>query len=226
MSEDAHIFIVSAPSGTGKTTLNRRLLKAHPSIAMSISYTARPQREGEIDGVDYHFISDGAFRDKIKSGDMLEYAEVFGILYGTALDEVRRIRDLGKSVLLEIDTQGWQQAKPKLQDYRSVFILPPSVEVLWQRLESRGTEGRHVQLRRLFTARDEIACGHLYDHFIINDAVESAYQELEAIVIKGKTCALGPQAGVAWCEKLLAEYEKSPLLQRLSAEFTDTIQGP
>ena len=217
------IHIVSAPSGTGKTTLNRRLLSLHADkIEMSISYTARPKRSHESNGVDYHFITDDTFRTKIDNGDMLEYAEVFGILYGTALDEVKRIQSLGKQVLLEIDTQGWIQAKPKLTDYNSVFILPPSVEALWERLHARGTEQRQVQLKRLMTAKEEISCGHLYDSFLINDNIDQAYADLQDIVINGKSGSLLPDDGRKHCNALLDEFEKSPLLRRLSAEFADT----
>ena len=221
MEKRPNIFVVSAPSGTGKTTLNRRLLRQYDDLEMSISYTARPKRDGEENGRDYHFISDADFRKKIAAGEMLEHAEVFGILYGTALEEMRRIHGLGKNVLLEIDTQGWEQAKPKLTDYLSIFILPPSMEELWRRLERRGTEGRDVQLRRFMTAKDEIACGSLYDRFIINDCVDTAYQKLEDTVIKGKNGGMTHEQGIAFCRGLLEECEKSPVLQRLSAEFAD-----
>ena len=105
------VFVVSAPSGTGKTTLNRRLIKEHDSVEMSVSYTARKPREGEVDGVDYHFVTTERFRKLIDQGQMLEYAEVFGTLYGTSLAEIHRIEAAGKVAMLEIDVQGWRQAR-------------------------------------------------------------------------------------------------------------------
>src|SRR5690606_34180996 len=140
-------------------------------------YTARPRRPMEKDGVDYHFVTPQSFRERMARGEMLEYAEVFGTLYGTSLAEIARIRELGRTVVLEIDVQGWRQAKAKLPEARSIFILPPSIAALWQRLELRGTEPEGVRWRRLETARGEIAEGNLYDYFIVNSDVEAAYEE-------------------------------------------------
>lgn len=219
---DVRVFVISAPSGTGKTTLNRRLIQAHDSVSMSVSYTTRKRRGGERDGVDYHFIDTGRFRELIRQHQMLEYAEVFGTLYGTAVTEIQRIQAAGRTALLEIDVQGWRQAREKLAGAKSVFILPPSIEVLWRRLESRGTESKEVRWRRLMTARSEISCGSLYDFFIINRDLETAYQELEAIVIKGENGKIGNAEGAAFCQQLLAEFDKAPWIQKLSRELADT----
>jgi len=219
------IFVVSAPSGAGKTTLNRRLLKAHSGIMMSVSYTARSPRPGEIDGVDYHYVSDAEFRKLIDADRMLEYATVFGNLYGTSLEEVDRIHSLGKDVLLEIDTQGFGWAKPKIPGAISIFIFPPSIEALWARLEERGTELREVRLRRLMTAKVEIETAHLYDYFIVNDDLDRAFQELQDIVIYGKKGKIDNAAGRAICKTMLAEYENSPLLRSLSAESAGKKPG-
>lgn len=215
------VFVVSAPSGTGKTTLNRRLLGNHEHIQMSVSYTTRKKRRGEVDGVDYHFVTPEYFREQIRKGQMLEYAEVFGTLYGTPLSEITRIQALGKVALLEIDVQGWRQAKEKLKNSMSIFILPPSVETLWKRLEARGTEPKEVRWRRLMTARAEISCGNLYDYFVVNTDLDPAYFELEDIVIKGKRGNITNRAGVAFCQKLLQEFDKAPWIQKLSRELAD-----
>ena len=216
------VFVVSAPSGTGKTTLNRRLIGDFPGhVAMSISYTARPIRAGETNGIDYHFVTVDEFKARIARGEMLEWAEVFGKFYGTSLEEVRRIHALGRTCLLEIDVQGWRQAKVKLEGAKSVFILPPSIEELWKRLEARGTETLAVRWRRLRTAREEIAAGHLYDHFILNDSVESAYSELKAIIINGESGKVPNQQGHAQLDKLLAEFDAAPWIRKLSEQFAD-----
>ncbi len=215
------VFVVSAPSGTGKTTLNRRLLANHEHIQMSVSYTTRKKRKGEVDGVDYHFVTPEYFREQIKKGQMLEYAEVFGTLYGTPLSEIGRIQKLGKVALLEIDVQGWRQAKEKVKHALSIFILPPSVQALWKRLEARGTEPKEVRWRRLMTARAEISSGNLYDYFVVNTDLDPAYKELEDIVIKGKKGKIANRGGAALCQKLLQEFDKAPWLQKLSRELAD-----
>jgi len=222
MKNSSTVYVVSAPSGTGKTTLNRRLLKENPTVEMSISYTARPQRLGETPGVDYHFVSADEFRAKITHGDMLEWAEVFGKLYGTARQELDRIQKNGKKVLLEIDVQGWRQAKTKLNNATSVFILPPSVEALWQRLEQRGTDALDVRWRRLLTAKSEIEAGSLYDYFIVNADLEQAYQDLQDIVINTKKGKIGNAAGTKLCQKLLKEFDSSDWLTKLKRQFADT----
>jgi guanylate kinase len=216
------IFVVSAPSGTGKTTLNRRLIAEHPTqVEMSVSYTTRPRRQGEVEGIHYHYVTADQFRDQIKAGEMLEHAEVFGTLYGTSVAEVKRIQAMGKICLLEIDIQGWRQARQKLPAAKSVFILPPSVEALWSRLEARGTESLAVRWRRFRTARDEIAVGDVYDSFIINETVERAYTELQEIVIKGKTGSTASAEGRRHCQRLLAEFDQAPWIRKLSEQFTD-----
>ena len=214
------IFIVSAPSGTGKTTLNRRLIAEHPTVEVAVSYTARPMRPGETDGEHYHFVTGEAFLGLIKRGDMLEWAEVFGKLYGTPLAEIRRIQASGRSVILEIDVQGWRQAKDKLSEACAIFILPPSVAALWSRLEQRGTESLEVRWRRLMTARDEIASGPLYDHFIVNSDLSHAYRELEGVIIKGKKPSLSADEGRAFCLRLLAEFDSAPWIQKLAQEIS------
>ena len=215
------VYVVSAPSGTGKTTLNRRLINEHAEIQMSVSYTTRKKRVNETDGIDYHFVSEDKFRELIKAGQMLEYAEVFDTLYGTSFAEITRIQGLGKIALLEIDVHGWRQAREKIDTSNSIFILPPSVEELWQRLELRGTESKDVRWRRLMTARAEISSGSLYETFLINRDLDSAYTELQGIIIKGKKPSITKAKGVAYCQQLLAEFDSAGWLQKLAKELAD-----
>lgn len=219
----ARVYVVSAPSGTGKTTLNRRLVLAHPTVQMSVSYTARAKRRGEFEGVHYHYVTPDEFKARIDNGEMLEYAEVFGNYYGTSLSEIHRIQALGKTPLLEIDVQGWSWAKKRLPNAVSIFILPPSIEDLWSRLEKRGTEPLEVRWRRLKTAKAEIALGHLYDYFIINKSVDDAYAELQDIIINGKNGATGNTEGRQLCAALVKEFDEAPWLKKLSQQFPDTI---
>ena len=216
-----HVVVVSAPSGTGKTTLNQRLTKMHPEVQIAVSYTTRKQRPGEIEGVHYHFVSNKHFHDLIKQGQMLEYAEVFGTLYGTPTAEIQRLQAAGKTPLLEIDVQGWRQAREKLPDAKSIFILPPTVETLWQRLEGRATEAKDVRWRRLMTARNEISSGNLYDFFIVNHTLDTAYAELEAIVIDGKKSKITHEEGIRLCQQLATEFDDAPWLHKLSRELAD-----
>ena len=221
-SRSPEVIVISAPSGAGKTTLNRRLVTEHDAVlAMTVSYTTRARRAGEVDGVDYHFVTRDAFQALIAGGGMLEFAEVFGTLYGTARAEIERIHRQGKSALLEIDVQGWRSVRAQLPAARSVFILPPSLEALWQRLEARGTEALAVRLRRLNTAKTELESGHLYQHFVVNGIVENAYAELQDIVIYGKDGNLAPSVGAALCRALVAEFDSAPWPEKLSREHAD-----
>lgn len=220
---DARVYVVSAPSGTGKTTLNRRLVQEHPSVHISVSYTARPKRRGEIEGVHYHYVTPDEFKARIDKGEMLEYAEVFGNYYGTSIAEIHRIQALGKTPILEIDVQGWSWAKKRLTNAVALFILPPSIEDLWKRLEKRGTEPLDVRWRRLKTARAEIELGPLYDYFIINASVDQAYAEMQDIVISGKNGSIGNAEGRRLCAELLKEFDQAPWLKQLSQQFADTI---
>ncbi|MBM4251269.1 MAG: guanylate kinase [Deltaproteobacteria bacterium] len=214
------VFVVSAPSGTGKTTLNRRLVKEHPEVELSVSYTTRAKRQGEIEGVHYHFVTREYFQGLIDRGEMLEYAEVFGTLYGTPKDELRRLAQAGKKALLEIDVQGWKQAKGLLPGAVSIFILPPSVETLWQRLEGRGTEPLAVRWRRLMAAKAEIESGGNYDHFIVNHSLEGAYSELQGIIINGEKSKMSAANGAALCQDLLREFATAPWIDALRAELS------
>lgn len=213
------LFVVSAPSGTGKTTLNNRLMKEFPSIEIAVSHTTRPIREGEIDGRSYHFVDKETFRTMAKSGQMLEWAEVFGNLYGTSKQELERIFAKGNDVLLEIDVQGCRSILRERPDAITVFILPPAIEALWKRLELRGTDKLSDRWRRLLTAKQEIEACHIYTHFIVNDNVERAYSELKSIVIDGESSSLSHDRGIEYCKKLLDEFRTSDLLQDLKKQL-------
>ncbi len=203
------VFAVSAPSGTGKTTLNSRFERDHPDVEISVSLTTRKQRPGETAGKHYHFVDRSEFEKNVAAGNMLEWAEVFGNLYGTSKAEVKRITSKGHKVILEIDVQGWMTAKPKLPGAISIFILPPSMIDLWHRLEKRGTDSPEVRWRRFQAARDEIAAGRIYDFFIVNDDLARAYKELESIIVTGERGLTSQDAGKVLCDRLLNEFEQS-----------------
>jgi guanylate kinase len=219
ISEKWPVYVVSAPSGAGKTTLNSRLVREHSDIEISISLTTRPVRPGEVNGQDYHFVTREEFQSRVSAGDMLEWAEVFGNLYGTTLSEIERIGKAGHKAILEIDVQGWQKARRKLRSATSIFILPPTLETLWKRLEMRGTDSLDVRWRRLVAARDEIASGRNYDWFIINDQFDRAYHELEDIVWRDQPGLMDGTQGHVLCRKLLDEFERSDWLKDLRSKF-------
>lgn len=177
-----NLFIVCAPSGAGKTSLVNALLDREPDIELSVSYTTRQPREGEVDGRDYHFVTRERFLEMASRGDFLESAEVHGNLYGTSQAWIEaRMRD-GRDIVLEIDWQGAQQVRRLLPAAVGVFILPPSLEVLQRRLTARGTDSSDVIDRRLANAREEI--GHVgeFDYVIINQSFDVAVVDLVSIV--------------------------------------------
>jgi guanylate kinase len=178
------LLVLSAPSGAGKTTLARTLLAAEPSARLSVSTTTRPPRPQEVEGKDYHFVDAASFHRMAESGAFAEWAEVHGFYYGTSRDVVQRaIADPGALTLFDIDVQGGKALKQQYPDAVTVFILPPSPEVLAERLRSRQTESREAIERRLAAARTEIARGLAeYDYLVINRKVEESCSELQAIV--------------------------------------------
>ncbi|MBC7659224.1 MAG: guanylate kinase [Chitinophagaceae bacterium] len=209
------VFVVSAPSGTGKTTLNRRMLKECPRLEISVSHTTRAPRAGEVDGVHYHFIKPDAFRSMADSNAFIEWAEVHGNLYGTSFSELRRIEANGKDPLLEIDIQGWHNAKSLLPDAISIFILPPSLASLWQRLEKRGSDSLEIRWVRLQNAYDEIKQAHEYDILIINNELEVAYQKLKSIILSHKPEGKGDPEGLILCERLNEEFQTADWIKGL-----------
>ncbi len=205
LSPQTNIFVISAPSGTGKTTLNRRLILEHPELEISVSLTTRNPRPKEKNGVDYIFISETEFMENVSQNKMLEWANVFGNLYGTRISEIERIQEKDHSVLLEIDVQGWLQAHPKLKEACAIFILPPSIKTLWERLCLRKTESKEVLLRRLNSSTRELSHPDIYDFYIINDDVNIAYEELKKIIVEKKPGKISIKEGKKLRLKLLDE---------------------
>ncbi len=177
------MFILSSPSGAGKTTLSRMLLEADPEIALSVSVTTRPPRKGEIDGVHYHFVSDAKFDQMVEEDDFYEWAPVFDHRYGTPKGLIRNALKEGQDFLFDIDWQGTQQLYQKdQQDVVSVFILPPSLEELRRRLEERATDSGDVIDGRMERARGEISHWAEYDYVVINDDVDACFAKVREIL--------------------------------------------
>jgi guanylate kinase len=182
-SERGLLFIVSAPSGTGKTTLVEKLVEQVPRLCMSRSYTSRPARPGETDGVDYNFVTRHRFEAMLAAGEFLEWADVFGNFYGTSAPETERLLAAGKDVVLVIDVQGARQVRSRGIETVSIFVLPPSADILEQRLRGRSKDSEEQIQRRLAVARREIGEYNRYEYVVINDEVESAVERLRAIIM-------------------------------------------
>jgi len=181
---DLILLIVSSPSGAGKTTLTRRLLQEFSEFRFSVSHTTRRPRANEVDGQDYHFVDEKAFRDLIDGNGFAEWAEVHGNLYGTSVTEIDLARAAGKSgVLFDVDYQGARQIKEKFPHAIGVFILPPSMEELRRRLDSRGSDDADSRRLRFDKAREEIGHYPFFDYMIVNDELQRALTELRGIVL-------------------------------------------
>jgi guanylate kinase len=179
-----HLFIISAPSGAGKTTIAKAVLKQFTDMLYSISYTTRKPRAEERDGVDYHFISKQDFKKGIKKGRWAEWAEVYGNYYGTSAEFIEKSLSSGCDILLDIDVQGTLQILKHYPDSVTIFILPPSVKALRKRLEMRGSDSKAVIEKRLENARNEMAQKKMYRHIIVNDKLSAAIEEISAIFKK------------------------------------------
>jgi len=190
------LFIVSAPSGTGKTTLVERLVQLVANLRMSRSYTSRPARDGERNGVDYNFISRDDFEQRIRRCEFLEWAGVFGNYYGTAAADVERMIVDGQDVVLVIDVQGARQVKARGVDHTAIFVLPPSFEALERRLRGRSKDTEQQIQRRLDTARGEASSYVDYDYVVINDDLEPTVRCLQEIIgaERSRTTRMAPLA--------------------------------
>jgi guanylate kinase len=181
-SSSPKVFVITGPSGVGKGTLIKQLLGRVPSLALSVSATTRQPREGEEDGIDYHFLTEAQFQERRDAGDFLEFATYSGNHYGTLNSELDRCLDKGRSVVLEIEVQGATQVRAARSDSIQIFIAPPDPAVLRERLRGRGTDSPEAIDRRLKTAEQELAQQDDFNHLIVNDDLDQAAAELESIV--------------------------------------------
>lgn len=196
------LFIISAPSGAGKTSLVKQLVKSSDDITASISHTTRSQRPGEVDGVDYHFIDEQEFLSMVGHSAFLEHARVFDNYYGTSQQAVERLLLDGKDVILEIDWQGARQVRRLIQDSQSIFILPPSGAALRERLQARGQDGEEVIQRRMQDAVNEMSHYAEFDYLVVNDDFDQALQELSCILTANRLRQARQERNI---EKLLIE---------------------
>lgn len=196
-SGHGRLFIVSAPSGAGKTTLVERLVEQVPALRMSRSYTSRRARPGETDGVDYNFVSRARFEEMVAAGDFLEWADVFGNLYGTCASDTERLLAGGDDVVLVIDVQGARQVREKRPSATTIFVMPPSFPVLEERLRRRSKDSEAAIVRRLQVARDEVASFGEYEFIVINDELTAAVDRLRGIVLgeRARLEAMRDEAG-------------------------------
>ncbi len=202
MSNDSVIMVVSAPSGTGKTSICRPLLREFPALRFSVSFTTRPPRRGEADGRDYHFVTPDAFREKIQAGDFVEWAENYGHLYGTSRGVIEEIRGRGEDILLDVEPRGARALKEIYPKGVFVFVLPPDLAELQRRLWKRGDGDEEVRRWRYQKARDEIQEVFWYDYIVVNDRLEQAIERMRAIYLAEK-CRRERQMGIV--SPLLAE---------------------
>ncbi len=177
-----NLYIISAPSGAGKSSLVKALLDADPDIKLSVSYTTRAPRPGEVDGVHYHFVTVERFRDMLNNSDFLESAEVYGNYYGTSQPWIEDQMRAGLDILLEIDWQGAAQVRKLFPEAVSLFILPPSLAELQRRLEGRGQDSAEIIARRVAAAQEDISHTYSFDYLIVNDDFETALADLKTIV--------------------------------------------
>lgn len=181
-SLNGNLYVVSAPSGAGKSSLVRALLERDRGIRLSVSYTSRQPRPGEVDGVHYHFVSREDFQARLGQGEFLESAEVYGNYYGTSHAWISAMMRAGEDILLEIDWQGASQVRRLIPQAVGIYILPPSIEALGERLDGRGQDSQEVIATRMAAARDDMTHAFEYDYIVVNDQFETALEDLLAIV--------------------------------------------
>jgi len=201
------LYIISAPSGAGKTTLVQALVTSLSDAAVSVSHTTRKMRDGEEDGVDYYFISEQEFTEKVESGDFLEHAKVFGNHYGTSRQHIQEQLLKGVDVILEIDWQGARQIRQLMTDCKTIFILPPSIPTLRERLTSRAKDTEEIIQQRMAEAVSEMSHYAEFDYIVINDQLDTAIQELTAIFI---------------CHRLNRDYQQQKHTDLLAGLLSDS----
>ena len=204
------LIILSSPSGAGKSTLAKRLMEWDPSLSFSVSATTRAPREGEVDGKDYHFLSEADFRGLVADEAMLEHAHVFGNFYGSPTAPVSEAIEAGRDVLFDIDWQGAQQiSNSTLQDHAlSIFILPPSIPELKRRLESRGQDSAETIAKRMIKSWDEISHWAEYDFVLVNDDLDQSFESLKTIISSERLRREQQPALGGHVRKLHDEFEK------------------
>lgn len=186
-SEPGRLFVVSAPSGTGKTTVVERLVQIVPNLVMSRSYTSRPIRPGETEGVDYNFITRARFEEMVAADAFLEWAAVFGNFYGTCARDADELLASGRDLVLVIDVQGARKVRARRKGLVGIFVLPPTFAALEERLRRRSRDPEDAIVRRLATAREEVAAVGEYDYVVVNDDLESCVDRLRAIVLAARS---------------------------------------
>ena len=175
--------VLSAPSGAGKTTIARALAKEIEDVVFSVSATTRSARDHEVDGVDYHFLSEAEFRAMIEADELVEWAEVHGHLYGTSREALQAASEEGRFLILDVDVQGAMQMRDRVPDAVLVFVLPPSADALVERLTERGTEGKDNVTQRIENARGELEQASRFDYIVVNENLEQAIDEVRSIVL-------------------------------------------
>ena len=175
--------VLSAPSGAGKTTIAKALVEKMEDVVFSVSSTTRPARDHEVDGVDYHFLSEVDFRAMIEADELVEWAEVHGHLYGTPRESLQAALEEGRFLILDVDVQGAMQMRERVQDVVLVFVLPPSADALVERLTGRGTEGEDNVTRRIENARGELEQASQFDYIVVNENLDQAIDEVRSIVL-------------------------------------------
>lgn len=181
------VFILSAPSGTGKTTLVRKVMEQLPGLRFSVSFTTRPPRSNEQEGEDYHFVSPSVFQEMVKRDEFLEWAEVLGNCYGTPKIDLRSLELEGVDLILDIDTQGAKRVREKMDSAISIYLLPPSMDALQERLIKRGLDSPEMIQFRLSHAKKDMEEAHGYQYILVNDKIEETVERLKAIIIEERS---------------------------------------
>lgn len=232
------VFVISGPSGTGKSTIIHGAMEQMPDLRLSVSYTTRSPRPGEVDGQDYYFTDRESFERKIEAGEFLEWAQVFDNYYGTSAREVARILAEKHHALLDVDVQGAKSIKTTAHGAAYIFFMPPSMEVLAERLRNRGTETEESLQKRLGKAEFEASHAHMYDHTIVNDDVERAVDEMVGVVRSEAEKAIQfvhnpvpqggtPAAGEALVEKLSGEMRaglREEMIELIDSRVRTTLE--